>query len=175
MIFSEIYWKKELAHTYRCLVVYSKMPDRSYDFLERKVSNALILSAVLIRKLFAYIEESYNFGVEEKYEKLYRSTLLNMKIDTISFEYTSEEEMIYEHYFSALYSDGQKESLNIKVLCNQIIHSYVWNIVHDKGKICGFIVSSDKYKDKVAFYVDIYNWIDAIKACVEETRVADVL
>ena len=125
----------------------------------------LLYSAIILRKLVeddAIAKKEIN-SIRKEYPNFPMPLLksLNVTVPVLSFEYVGEESII-QRVCTDDYKNAKKEEKNIKDICNWIIHSYVWRVTLGAS---GFIVASDYDKSKTAYFVDLDDYIKALKDC----------
>jgi hypothetical protein len=143
MISESRYWKSPLLRTatwLERLIVKEEIFEKSLARIEREV----FVGCYAIRKLIPTF-------------KLSKSTK-QTKIDLQSFPLALGKTVDYfnKHNFDELFEidAGTSEQRDLEFLCNQVIHSYVFNILLKKdGSIEGFFIASDTMRHNRVYLV----------------------
>ena len=169
------YWKKDLRRICRSLSFWSK--NRSSflrKFAEHRVNRGLLYSAVIIRKI---MED------EKDAEKIIEKTKLPMpslpvkdiEVPVIQYNHIDDEKIflvssvILEDYDLKHYV---KKEVELWWICNQIIHSYAWAVVHkDFKSIGGVLLASDKFREEGICYLTVCDWIAAVRSVIEKAHI----
>lgn len=132
----------------------------------------MLYSAAIIRKTY---EEEYDTEKEckEKDIRIPDLHLLEMRVTVTEYEHIDNDKFFMNsRVFLSDYDlkNGTINQLSLKQVCNQIIHSYVWSVVHlEKGKIYGVLFASDMYKEKAVYLIEIKEWINIIQEVIEKS------
>jgi hypothetical protein len=143
MISESSYWKTPLLRTatwLERLFAKEETIDKSLARIEREI----FVGFYAIRKLIPTF-------------KLSNSTK-QIKIDLQSFPIIKGETVDYfnKHNFDELFEidAGTYEQRGLEFLCNQVIHSYVFNVVlNEDGSIKGFFIASDTTRHNKVYFV----------------------
>lgn len=91
------------------------------------------------------------------------------------YKYTAEDrvwvnsKVVLEDYNM---KSGIEEEVPVSFICNQIIHSYSWAVIHNgKNNIHGILVASEKEKDKDVILLSIKEWLNVINEVVEKSTI----
>ncbi len=151
MIWESMYWKKPLLRAASWLEKV-KIDDETYEQTLVKVEKEVFFGFYAIRKLLDTLK------VSDKTKNMSFSLKWYPCIKSVDY---MNAHRIYELY--ELEKEGE-EHRDIAYLCNQFVHSYVFQVVqNDKGNILGFFVSSDKTKQKKMYFISIENVILAFR------------
>lgn len=165
------YWKKELKHNARLLAFWIKVSDKVGIYAEHKVNKYILYSAVIIRKMFE--DEK---GAETVFKKLNvhmpALELIKYKVKVTTYPFSGNKNFIIERAIPENYNQEEAvdEEIPLNTLCNQIIHSFVWSVVHEQNslKICEVLFASDKEKANVLYALNPEDFIKAINFCIEK-------
>lgn len=142
MIYESIHWKKPLLETARWLVsvrLSERTQERTYVRIERE----LFLSFYAIRKLFDTLKVT---------DRIKRATIeLEWHRNTKTVHHMNCEhiDLLYD------LNRSNKEQRDVIFFCNQFIHSFVFSIYEQDGRVGGFYVSSDRDKNKKLYRVSL--------------------
>lgn len=181
------YWKKDLKSIIKQLERWSgKRCVLFADYAEHKVNQGLLYSAVIIRKI---VED------EKDGEEVYKNWLKHLDSEEILEKPSKPKFATMSRIVSvARYAhiDGEKFFMNSKLflsdydtkhadhielplsqMCNQLIHSYVWGVVHNSehNQIFGILVASDNFMKKEMYLLKIEDWIDTIRYVIDNSTI----
>lgn len=163
------YWKIELLRNKLSLKIWYKLGNVFNKLAEHQINKAILYSAVIMRKMFE--DEK---GAENEIKKTSMSmppfNILKYKVNVTVYPFSGDKDFIVERVIPENY-DYKKavtKEIGLNKLCNQIIHSYVWSVVHSQNKIYGVMFASDKYKTDGAYLLVIEDFIRAIEFFIEE-------
>lgn len=162
------YWKKELRAIIRRLKYWVLIARLRNKFAEHQINKYVLLSAVFIRKLVED-EKDAKKGMESIGVKIPEFALIDYLIPVVEYEFTGDKNFILQHVIIDYYK-GKKENKKVyaSLICNYIIHSYIWDLVHIKNtNDIGFCVSSDYNKEKQLYMVKLSNWIKYMDFCIK--------
>jgi hypothetical protein len=57
-----------------------------------------------------------------------------------------------------------RETRNIRFVCNQFIHSYIFVPKENNHRLDGFFVASDKERNKKCYYIELENVLSIFRA-----------
>jgi hypothetical protein len=159
MFYNSFDWKKELSTQARKL----KLLKHKYWFnsISHKVDRAILLSAIIIRKLIEsdklsnsadeYKLQAYTYAPRRHVDKLHRWV----------------EDGDYE------WGEHKKVLIPAKDICNSIIHSYTYSLYFTESrKLVGFFVSSDFDRNKLLYEVDFDSWIKYLEYIANDDVIA---
>ena len=164
-------WKKELKHNARLLAFWIKVSDKVGIYAEHKVNKYILYSAVIIRKMFE--DEK---GAETAFKKFNMHMpaleLIKYKVKVTTYPFSGDENFIIERAIPENYNQEEAidEEIPLNTLCNQIIHSFVWSVVHEQNslKVCEVLFASDKEKTNILYALKPEDFIKAINFCIEK-------
>jgi len=166
------YWKKELSTSIRVLKFWkcvSTVCDT--DYVKHKANKHILLMAVAARKM---VDDDLwaNNELEQSPLPMPELPLIDYKVSVTEYPFTGDKDWIVPGRIIASdygKASGIKEIL-LNKLCSQIIHSFLWSVAGTSGQngFSGFLVASDREKDKRVYYVTIDDWITAMKFCIEK-------
>lgn len=163
------YWKSEIKKLIRKLNFWSKRANCLYT--EHQVNKAILYSAIVVRKMLEdelwAMKEIQNASIP-----LPDFKLLDYRIQVTKYPFSGDKDYIAERVIPDNYKDGN-ETLDIetKIICNSIIHSFVWNLAYSGDNLLGFLISSDYDKIKVLYLVSIDEWIKYLRYVFENCNV----
>lgn len=154
MIYESHPWKQSLLKDADIIERWSVKQTHS-EYRSMLIEKKIFLSAFAIRRLI----ESHK--ITDKNQKLsipcHKFIAKKSNIDLLN------RHDLERHY---KFNSGRKHSLRIGFLCNQIIHSFVFEfLIEDAGSsIQGFFVCSDMEKNKALYEVRICDYLSWIRA-----------
>jgi hypothetical protein len=173
MIYESYVWKRELRkelNNFRKLAAKMDLSGEQGipDTLNLKVEKFFFVSAFIIRKL----NEAKKLSDE----------LNEVAISVVQYERINRQLEISirnNHLVDKFYDleNGNDTSLSVSVLCNTLIHSFVFKVVVGDGEangretVMGILVNSDYSKDKAVYYLEL----GAFNKFVEEIINDDVI
>ena len=171
MIYESYVWKKELKrelNNFRKLVAKMDLSgERGIpDILNLKVEKFFFVSAFIIRKL----NEAKKLS-----DELNELTIPVVQYGRLNTDYgiNVRNNQIIERFYDL--ENGNGASLSVTVLCNMLIHSFVFKVIvtnsGEKETIVGILVNSDYSKDKALYYLKL----DDFYKLLEETINDDIL
>lgn len=169
------FWKLELNNAIHLLVFWKWLSFVfDVDYVKHKANKHILLMAVAARKMVDD-ELQARKETEQSSTLLPEFPLVDYKIPVTEYPFIGEKDwfipgrIIGSDYGRAT---GVNEML-LNKLCSQIIHSFVWGVAGrtDKKGICGFLVASEKAKDKQVYYISIDDWITAMRFCSKNASV----
>lgn len=154
MIYESEPWRARLRKIEKNLKKYNtakkfrKDDSGTYSTIEQDI----FLSAFIIRKLIdckSKVKDSvrdFEFEVK-KYTP----------IQDINFFHRWPQDGCYD------FTNFEKISINERTVCNFLIHSYVFWMEQEEGEpITGFVVSTDRYRNKLAYYISWKEYMEFI-------------
>ena len=191
-------WKRELKKLSREISFWRKMTMLRH-IAEHRLNRAILYSAIILRKIVEEEKEAKEIDTalrenamsKEKLEAFFHKqsmseelvqafveantqppsfAMFHCKIEIMEFPYKSKDDLTIRGSLSVDdYGAGKKTTLELNKVCNQLVHSYVWTLVHDhteKG-YSGFLVSSDKFRGKFVCFVSFDEWQRAIELAIK--------
>lgn len=160
------YWKKEIISLKRQLALWSIYKGSLFRKLaEHKVNRCFLFSAAIIRKIVEDEEETKRDYKKNSYTcGLPQLRILNKTITVTKYKFIGDCRLLMVSSISLGeydFKNGEKEIKTIKEVCNQLIHSYVWCLPHNKHNdtLYGVFFASDKDKEKLVYLITIADWI----------------
>lgn len=151
MIWESCYWKEPLLKDRKYLLSFRRNESTSEKTLAG-LEKRIFLSFYSIRKLIEADKLSTK-NVDSKwsiYSYYNKSRVDKMNWHKIDVKYD--------------FTNRQKERRNLRWICNQVIHSYVFILGFDeKGKISCFYISSDREKNIKLYEVSRQEMLDIFK------------
>ena len=167
------YWKLEL-HRYTLKIrFWSSLCKWTGFFVEHQVNKCLLYSAAIIRKL---IEDEVDAKKEFQNSGygMPELALLHYELPVTEYPFDGDKDFILHKVVADNYNTRSRNvTIEAKIICNSIIHSYVWNLAYSRGKrgAAGFLTASDREKDKKLYFVKISDWIGYINYCKEKCNI----
>lgn len=164
------YWIKELENELKEFK--KKRRKRKYysQELEHQINKSLLLSAVIMRKMFED-EKNCETALKDSVMPLPPLKLLKYKVKLIEYPIGVEEPFLIERYIPDNYDYNNQKVVEVKLndLCNQIIHSFVWQVVFTKQQqeLYGVLFASDKVKENKSYLLSNDEWIKVLEYCIE--------
>ena len=169
MIYESFVWKRELKkelNNFRKLVAKIDLSGEPGipDEINLKVEKFFFVSAFIIRKL----NEAKKLSDE----------LNEMKIPVVQFRRINKDHKIHfmnSHNLERFYKleDGSNSSMGLAVLCNTLIHSFVFKVVvsnpeetDQKETVIGVLVNSDYSKDKAVYHIELEEFFSIIEETI---------
>ena len=186
------YWKYELKKDIWKLKVWTFLSGIGHKFSEHQVNKYLLYSAIKIRKLIEdernarnefskFIENGSPADANEKIPGTANSRpefpLPDYKINALRYHFEGELEFLPHRPIPDFYKKGNEMiEINGECICNQIIHNYLWSLAYEEGgrKLIGFLVSSDNFKTKDLFLVQMKDWIQYVLYCKDHCSVNEI-
>lgn len=168
------YWKRDLIKIKRQLKYRSRRGGSIMcKYAEHRINRCLLFSAAIIRKI---IEDEADAETIMKHDNmpLPPFRILHSTVPLTTYKHIDEEKffvnsrMILSDYDTK--NAGQIE-LPLTQVCNQLIHSYVWGVVHSGNKVYGVMTASDRFKEKEAYLLKIEDWITALEFVIENCHI----
>lgn len=167
----DVYWEKELRTSIRLLKFWKRVSIVfDTEYVMHKLNKHILFMAVAVRKaidddLWAKKECEYSHSLMPELP------LINCKISVTEYPFIGDKGWIPPGRISAgnYGKDSGEREILLNKLCSQIIHSFVWGFAGTLGKrgFTFFGVASDYEKDKLVYYVNIEDWIAAMRRCLE--------
>lgn len=144
------------------------------EFAEHKINQGTLYSAAIIRKI---VEDEKDAETEFISYALPMAPLeiLKIKVPVTVYchidkgKFFANSKMFLQDYDI---KHAEEIEITLRDTCNQIIHSYVWNIIYQgMNKIYGVAVASDRAKEKDLFLLRINDWIHVIQEVVNKCNI----
>jgi hypothetical protein len=173
------YWKKELKHFSRQLAFCTKQ-RLFYDdrYIEHKVNRAFLFTAAIIRKVIEDEKdaektiEKHNQSVDENTWLTPEFAVIKIDVPVIIFKHIADDKFfVNSRVFIEDYDtyNPSRENISLVRICNQIIHSYAWEVIYqDKKNVYGVMMASDFFLEKEVYFITIKDWIEAINNVVRK-------
>ena len=142
MISESRYWKEPLLETAKVLRREPLLENLDESDLVQIEKNVMI-GFYSIRKLLDTVKVS--------------DSIKKMTTSLSWYENKSQVDILERHDLNKLYdlSKAHEETRNLRFICDQFIHSYVFmQSADEKGRLNGFHFSSDKDKNKKLYFMD---------------------
>ncbi len=173
------YWKKELKHISRQLSFWTKHKLFNNDrHIEHKVNRAFLFSAAIIRKVIEDEKdvektiEKYNQVGDEKTCSVPELPVIKIDIPVIKYNHIAEDKFfVNSRVFIEDYDtrNPSRENISLVRICNQIIHSYAWQIIYkDIKNVYAVMMASDIFLEKEVYLITVKDWIEAINNVVKK-------
>lgn len=171
------YWKKELRFYVKQIKRWQKLSSSkmlNQKFVEHQLNKYILYSAIVIRKMIEEEKDAENiFNKSDLKISPPKFELLHYEIPIQRFPFSGDKDFIPHKVVSEYYKGkGEKDKLDAEYVGNNIIHSYIWTLAHSReGKqhyISGFLVSSDRFKDKYLYFVTFDDWVKYLLYCAEK-------
>ena len=151
MIYDSWQWKKELLIQKKKLSSLSKhyWSARRFEKNSHKIDLTVLTSVIIIRKL---IESDRLSGEADSYNISVKCYSPRRHIDKL---HNWVEDGDYE------WGNYETKTTCAKIICNSLIHSYVYSpVFSEKKKLIGFFVVSDYDRNKLLYMISIQEWIN---------------
>ncbi len=167
MIWESEYWKMPLIKSAEYLRRVN-LSDRTSERTFVRIEKELFLDFYAVRKLLDTFKVS-DSTKEMKFDLMVHSAIRN--VDYLNWHRLDENYDLSVH---------QSEIRDIRFLCNQFIHSYVFVVSEAAGRLDGFFVSSDRDRNSKCYFVEIEHILHIFRtvgrdypSCTEFTRDKD--
>lgn len=136
------YWKLELNRYARRLKFWGRLCGGTGTYAEHQVNKYLLYSAAIIRKLIED-ETDAKKQIENSSLPMPELALLHYELPAVEYAFDGDEEFILHKVIARYYQSGNRNvTVEAKMICNSIIHSYIWNLAYQ---------SESKNKGSLAF------------------------
>ena len=162
MIHDSYAWKRDLYLKKRKLIKYnSKLAfDKNFDLAYHKVESVILYSAFIIRKL---IESEKLSATADAYSVVVKKYLPVKHIDRLH-HWCDEDRYDWDKSIS--------KTITGKNICNQLIHSYVLQLLFEEdGAAIGFFVSSDYDRNKGLIEISLEDWLRYMNIIISDSVV----
>ena len=147
-------WQADLRKLHRNILFW-KNHILLNEYAKHNLTRSVLYSAVIIRKLIDNNNE------------------INLKVPSslncTRYPYVGDFElMVPGKIWCEDYDKGENAIIEVKDVCNQIIHSYLWDIAHlyTSKKFYGFFVASDFNREKFINLISFDEWASMLKSIV---------
>jgi len=151
MIWESYYWKKDLL-SYAKKLEKRKEQNKWFDSSYANMEKEIMISSFMIRKLFD----------SDKIDK----RLDEQKIEVISYKSNGKKINKMKNIFPDRYFELEKPTkvkIKVRDICNQIIHSYIFNpLMNENNNLQAIWFASDYTKFKQLIELKIENYIDIL-------------
>ena len=174
------YWKDELKHNVKMMKLWQKLSVHHTTYAEHQINKYILYSAIVIRKMIEEEKEAKTDfeKIREKHKAIESPDfhLLKYDIPCMQWNFKGDKDFILHRVIIDNYKEKGKEiNLSHDKIYNAIVHSYIWGLTYsgeaNKRRISGFLVSSDRFKEKILYYVELKDWIDYVNYCIEKSVV----
>ena len=150
MIWESSYWKEPLLASARWLL-HVRLSERSSERTYVRIEREVFFGFYSIRKLLDS-------------QKISDSTKL-LSFDLRWHPNTKHVDHLNWHKLDKLYdlNVSRTETRDIRFLCNQFIHSYVFLPAEDNRRLEGFFVSSDRDRNRKVYFVELRHVLTAFR------------
>lgn len=171
----DCYWKQELNSSIHLLSFWKRVSTVfDTDYVRHKTNKQILLTAMVARKI---VDDELWAKKEIEHSSLPmpKLALIDYKIPVTEYPFNGDKDWIIPgRIFASDYgqASGTKDIL-LNKLCSQIIHSFVWSVAGTSGEngFTGFLVASDRDKEKLVYYVTVKDWIAAMRFCIANSSV----
>ena len=142
-------------------------------FSEHQISRGLLYSAAIIRKI-AEDEKDAEHSIEKTQLPMPPLPIIKTSIPVKRYRHIDPDKffvnskVFLDHYDL---QHAETDQLSLFHVCNQIIHSYAWAVVHQGRRIHGVLFASDREKEKGVFYLTIADWLNVIREVIEKSTI----
>ncbi len=169
------YWKQELNTSIHLLRFWQRLSTVfDTDYGKHKANKHILLMAIAARKM---VDDDLweKKEIEHSSLSMPELPLVDYKVPVTEYPFTGDKDWIIPGKITADdygQASGVKEIL-LNKLCSQIIHSFVWGVAGTFGKngFAGFLVASDREKEKLVYYVTLDDWNAAMQFCIDKSSV----
>ena len=166
------YWKHELWSIKNGLSLWRRLWFAG-QYAEHKINRALLYSAVIIRKI-AEDEKDAERTIEKSQRPMPPLPIIKMSVPVKRYRHTDPDKFfVNSKVFLNDYDmqHAETDQLSLFQICNQIIHSYTWAVVHQGQKIHGVLFASDREREKDVVYLTLEDWISTIQTVIDNSAI----
>lgn len=163
------YWKWELEKLFRSISIWCKLPIFN-GLTEHRLNRAVLYSAIILRKCLEDEMEAEKVSKEDAIV-LPKFPLLNAKLQATCFPYVDDDGWFFRGKIcTSDYGKGEAVTLSLQFICNQLVHSYAWGVARStrNKRFAGFLVASDRDKEKHVHFVSFEEWCKMLKFCIQQ-------
>ena len=169
------YWKRELNTIMRRLRLWSNCSfPVLQDYAEHRINQGLLYSAAISRKIVEDEKDAEN-GARKHQVQIPLLPVLKITVPVTRYQHTDEDKSFAN---SRVFLDdydlknGRADTMPLMQICNQIIHSYAWSVVHQRKRgIYGVLVASDREKEEDIILLTVSDWISAIQEVIDKANI----
>ena len=156
MSFESYYWKKKLKKDVAFILKQTKinmseLNENELDEVISEVKIKLFIIAYSLRKLIDENKVSDHFS-----EKLLTAVRYSKNESKIN----SRNKFFFERHYNL--DSPQQGTLKIRKACNQLIHSYIFELCRNKGQLHSILFNSDNSKHLFLDEIDIKDFLDIV-------------
>ena len=154
-------WQADLRKLHR-KILFWKNHTLLDKYAKHNLTRSVLYSAVIIRKL---IDNDNNNEINLK---------VPSSLNCTRYPYVGDFElMVPGKIWCEDYDKGENAIIEVKDVCNQIIHSYLWDIAHlyTSKKFYGFFVASDFNREKFINLISFDEWASMLKSIVNSDSI----
>lgn len=143
------------------------------DLSEHRINRGLLFSAAFIRKI-AEDEKNAKDTAGTAQLPVPPLPVLKISVPIKRYRHTCPDKFFANtRVFLSDYDmeHAENDQISLFQVCNQIIHSYAWSVVHKGKRICGVLFASDREKEKDVFFLAIADWIKVIREVIEKSNI----
>lgn len=142
-------------------------------FSEHQINRGLLYSAAIIRKI-AEAEKDAEHILKKTQLPMPPLPIIKTSVPVKRYRHTDPDKFFVNSKVILSNYDMQHaetDQLSLFQVCNQIIHSYAWAVVHQGRRIHGVLFASDREKEKDAFYLTLEDWISTIQTVIDKNSI----
>ncbi len=158
MSFESIYWKKDLKRDISFIL---KKMDINLDQIENDEKFEQIFSTIEIKLFIIAYSLRKLIDTKKVIDKLSDAQLKVSAYPKNSKRLTLMNNHRFEEQYD--FNKKQEKKLKIRYICNQIIHSYIFQLVGYKSKIFYVFFNSDDQKNKYLFKIKIKDFLKIVE------------
>lgn len=142
MIFDSVFWKEPLLKTATYLSRV-RLTESTRDKTLARIEKEVFIGFYAVRKLLD------TFSVSDSTRAL--------KVEVASYKVKREVDFLNWHRVDQIVdlTHSTLEVRDLKFLCNQFVHSYIFCPVEDAGRLAGFYFASDTERKRKCYFVNI--------------------
>lgn len=165
------YWKRDLYQISAGLMYWTRMGFSALS--EHRINRGLLYSAAIIRKI-AEDEKEAEHTAENTQMTMPPLPIIKTSVPVKRYRHTDPDKFFVN---SRVFLDdydlkhAETDQLSLFQVCNQIIHSYTWAVVHQGRRIHGVLFASDREKEKDVFYLALEDWISTIHTVIDTSAI----
>ena len=167
------YWRLELFCNMQKIRFWSLMNRvlrTSHN--EHRINREILYFAVAIRKIIEDDKEARAISRQYKWKEP-PLEVMRKRVPVRKFPYNSEDGFVGHTVSASDYDNQNAENiqLDLDILCNKIIHSYIWSVVYSDKRVYGVAFASDKEKTKELYLLKIEDWLKVLQFCADKATV----
>ena len=157
-------WSQVLRKQIVMIKIWKLLTPIFHPLAEHKINAAILQSSVVVRKMYEAADVAKK-EIAATGMKMPHSKIMVATIPVTAYPYRPDLPLISNHVDPDNYEKGTKRIIPAKDVCNQIIHSHVWDLAYTQNSLSGFLVSSDRIKTKELLFIKLTDWIAYLKLC----------